>query len=59
MKDDIKFIFAFLVEKPAPLRRPKPHYQVGLKEKISLKKITPIFAFIAKLCPIFEICDDL
>ena len=48
------------MEKPAPLRRPKPHYQVGLKENISLiKRITPIFAFIAKLCPIFEICDDL
>ena len=33
-----KYIFAFLVEKPAPLRRQKPHYQVGLKEEISLKK---------------------
>ena len=29
------------------------------REDIIKKKITPISAFIAKLCPIFKIYDDL
>ena len=49
-----KYIFAFLVEKPAPLRRPKPHYQVGLKEKISLKKDHPNICFHRKVMSYFR-----
>ena len=54
------YIFAFFVEKPAPLRSPKSTLSDWAQgEDVIKKKITPISAFIAKLCPIFEICDDL
>ena len=49
-----KYIFAFLVEKPAPLRRPKPHYQVKLKEKISLKKDHPNICLHRKVMSYFR-----
>ena len=35
--------------KAKPLQRPKPYYQVGLKEKILLKKDNPNICFYRKV----------
>ena len=61
MKDDMKVYICFSCEKTSSPTKTKTTLSGSRAqgEDIIKKKITPISAFIAKLCPIFEICDDL
>ena len=60
MKEDMKIYICFSCGKTSSPTKTKTTLSGWAQgEDIIKKKITPIFAFIAKLCPIFEICDDL
>ena len=60
MKYDMKIFICFFCAITSTPNNTKPTLSGWAQgEDIILIKITPISAFIAKLCPIFEICDDL
>ena len=60
MKDDTKIYICFSCGKTSSPTKTKTTFSGWAQgEDIIKKMITLIFAFIAKLCPIFEIFNDL